>query len=49
MENCNRHNSGKLSRIHLKLGIGGDDSSSITGHDFKVKRSKFKVTRAHNV
>jgi len=49
MENCNRHNSGTVSNIHLKVGTGIDHRSGITWHDSKFKRSKFKVTRSRNV
>jgi len=45
MENCNRHNSGTVSRIHFKLGTGIDNPSGITWRDFKVKGSKVKVAR----
>jgi len=34
MENCNRYNSGTVSRIHLKLGTGVDHPSCITLSDF---------------
>jgi len=49
MQNCNGHNSGKVSRIHLKLGTGIDHPSGITWHNSKVKRSKVKVTGSRNV
>jgi len=48
-ENCNRHNSRTVSRIHLKFGTGIEHPSGITRRDFKVKRSKIKVTRSRNV
>ena len=48
-ENCNRHNSGTVSQIHLELGTGIENSSDTTLRDYKVKRSKVKVTRAQNV
>jgi len=37
--------SGTVRHIHFKL----DHPSDITWHDSRVKRSKVKVTRAHNV
>jgi len=40
MENCNRHNSGTVSRIHLKLGTCIEHPSGITWRDSKVKRSR---------
>jgi len=49
MEKSSRPNSGKVSRIMFKLGARIDLPSGITWHDAKVKRSKVKVTRAHNV
>jgi len=49
MENCSRPNSGTVSRIQFKLSTGIDHRSGITWYDSKVKRSKVKVTRAHNV
>jgi len=49
MENCNRHNSGTVSGMHLKLGTGIEHASGITWRDSKVKRSKVKVTRSRNV
>jgi len=51
MENVSRRNSGKvgLSRIQFKLGTVIEHRSVITWHDSKFKRSKVKVTRAHNV
>jgi len=49
MDNCSRPNSGTVSRIVFKLGTRIDHPSGITWHDSKVKRSKVKVTRAHNV
>ena len=36
-ENCNRHNSGTVSRIHLKLGTGIEHPSGITWRDSKVE------------
>jgi len=39
MKNFNRHNSGTVSRIHLKLGTGIKHQSGITWRDSKVKRS----------
>jgi len=45
MENCNRRNSGTVSRIHLKLGTDIGHPSGIMWRDSKVKRSKVKVTR----
>jgi len=30
MENCNRHNSEMVSRIHLKVGTGIDQRSDVT-------------------
>jgi len=44
MENCNRPNSGTVSRIQFQHGIGNDHRSGITSHDSDVKRSKVKVT-----
>jgi len=46
MENCNRPNSGTVSRIQFNLGrpTGIEHPSGITWHDSKVKRSKVKVT-----
>jgi len=49
MENCSHPNSGTVSPILFKLGTGIDHTSGIAWHDSKVKRSKVKVTRAHNV
>ena len=49
MENCNPHNSGTISRIHLTVGTGIEHRSGITWHESKVKRSKVKVTRSRNV
>jgi len=49
MENCSHLNSGTISRIQFKLGTGIDHQSGITWHDSKDKRSKVKVTKAHNV
>jgi len=48
MENCSRPNSETASLIHLKLGTGIEYPSGIMWHDSEVKRSKVKVTRAHN-
>jgi len=42
-------NSGTVSHIHFKLGIGIDHPSDITRHDLEVKRSKVKVTTSCNV
>jgi len=42
--NCSRPNYGTVSRIHFKLGTGIDHPSDVTWHDYKVKRSKVKVT-----
>jgi len=44
MENCSRPNSGTVSRIMLKLGTRIEHPSGITWHDYKLKRSKVKVT-----
>jgi len=49
MENCSRPNSGTVSHIQFKLGTGIDHQSGITWRHSKVKRSKVKVTRAHNI
>ena len=49
MENYSRSNSGTVSCIQFKLGIGIDHQSVITWHDSQVKRSKVKVTTSRNV
>jgi len=49
MENCSRRNYGTVSHIQFKLGTGIDHTGGITRHDSKVKRSKVKVRRVHNV
>jgi len=49
MENCSRPNSATVSSIQFKLGTEIDYPSGITCRDSKVKRSKVKVTRAHNI
>jgi len=49
MENCSRPNSGTVSHMQFKLGTGIAHPSGITWHDYKLKRSKFKVTASRNV
>jgi len=49
MENFIRRNSGTVSRIQFNLGTWVYHSRCITSHDFKVIRSKIKVTRSRKV
>ena len=44
MENCSRPNSWTVSRIMFKLSTRIEHKSGITWHDYRVKRSKVKVT-----